>query len=112
MIMVNHNIISDIDKTKPASLSKNVHDIIRDELKFNGVIITDDLYMEAIQNYADEEKTAIMAIEAGNDVICCTDFEVQIPAVIDYVKKGLIKEERINESVLKILKLKVNLGII
>lgn len=112
MIMVNHNIISDIDKTKPASLSKNIHNIIRDELKFNGVIITDDLYMDAIKNYADEEKTAIMAIEAGNDVICCTDFEVQIPAVIDYVKKGLIKEERINESVLKILKLKVNLGII
>lgn len=52
------------------------------------------------------------AVQAGNDLLCCTEFQTQIPAVIDAVKAGTISEERIDESVERILKLKIELGII
>lgn len=112
MVMVSHNIVSSMDPDNPASLSLKVHKILRNVLKFDGVIVTDDLYMDAIKKYTNNEEAAILAINAGNDLICATDFEEQIPAVIKAVKDGKIKEEQINESVLKILKMKKELGII
>lgn len=48
-ILVSHNVIESMDETLPASLSKDVHDILRDELKFTSIIMTDDLSMGAIQ---------------------------------------------------------------
>ena len=54
----------------------------------------------------------MLAVKAGNDLLCCTDFELQVPAVIQAVKEGEISEERINESVLRILRLKASLGLI
>ena len=51
-------------------------------------------------------------MKAGNDMLCCTDFEVQIPDILEAVKQGEITEERIDESVLRILELKILLGII
>lgn len=111
-VLVSHNIIEAIDKQNPASLSKKVHDILRKELNFTGVIMTDDLYMDAIKDYVGEEQAAISAILAGNDLICCTNFETQIPAVINAVKDGVISENQINESVLRILNWKNKLGIL
>lgn len=111
-ILVSHNIVEVIDNQNPASLSKKIHDILREELNFNGVIMTDDLYMDAIYNYVDEEQAAVSAILAGNDLICCTNFETQIPAVINAVKNGTIDEDQVNESVLRILNWKNELGIL
>ena len=54
----------------------------------------------------------MLAVEAGNDLLCCTDFQTQIPAVINAVRSGEISEERIDESVRRILDLKLELGII
>jgi len=54
----------------------------------------------------------VQAVIAGNDLLCCSDFTEQIPAVIKAVKDGRISEERINESVLRILEYKLKLGII
>ena len=56
------------------------------------------------------KRQAVLAVQAGNDLICCTDFETQIPAVIAAVEAGTITEERIEESVLRILELKLSLG--
>ena len=112
MVLVSHNIVTAIDPDNPASLSKDVHDILRNELEFDGVIITDDLYMDAISSYLGNEEAAVKAILAGNDLICTTDFEAQIPAVIDAINNNIISEEQINESVYRILKLKVKLGLI
>ena len=112
MVLVSHNIVTAIDPNNPASLSKDVHDILRNELEFDGVIITDDLYMDAISSYLGNEEAAVKAILAGNDLICTTDFEAQIPAVIDAINNNIISEEQINESVYRILKLKVKLGLI
>ena len=111
IVLVSHNIVECMDEKYPASLSEKVHKILREELNFDGIIITDDLYMDAIKEFSNDE-AAILAVQAGNDLLCCTDFEIQIPAVIDAVKDGKISEERINESVLRILNLKINLGIL
>ena len=112
MVLVSHNIVTSIDPDYPASLSKKVHDILRDDLDFTGVIITDDLYMDAIKDYQDNEEVAVIAILAGNDLICTTDFETQIPAVIKAVEEGIINVEQINDSVRRILTLKDDLGLI
>lgn len=111
-VLVSHNIVGSMDENYPASLSPKVNRILRDDLGFDGVIMTDDLYMDAIRNYTGDSEAAVLAVLAGNDLICCTNFEEQIPAVINAVKEGIISEERLNESVLRILKWKLELGII
>ena len=112
MVLVSHNIITSVDPDNPASLSKNVHEILRNDLNFDGVIITDDLYMDAISGYLGNEDAAVKAVLAGNDLICTTDFETQIPAVIEAVRGGIVSEEQIDMAVYRILKLKSNLNII
>ncbi len=111
MVMVAHNIVYSMDGEYPASLSAKVHKILRDELGFDGVIITDDLSMDGITQYTGDSEAAVLAVKAGNDLLCCTNFEEQIPAVIEAVRNGEILEEQINESVIRILKLKMKLGI-
>ncbi|WP_243109431.1 glycoside hydrolase family 3 N-terminal domain-containing protein [Anaerophilus nitritogenes] len=111
-ILVSHNIVDCMDSQYPASLSAKVHQILRKDLSFDGVIITDDLYMDAIQKYTKAEEAAVVAVLAGNDMICCTDFDVQIPAVIEAVKNEIISEDTIDQSVIRILCWKLILDII
>lgn len=112
VVLVSHNIVNSIDSEHPASLSAAAHNILREELGFDGLIITDDLYMDAIRQYTYGEEAAVMAVMAGNDLLCCTDYETQYPAVLQAVKEGKITEERINESVLRILQTKIDMGVI
>ena len=112
IVMVAHNIVYSLDEQYPASLSAKVHKILREDLGFEGVIITDELSMEGVKQFASDDEVAVLAVQAGNDLLCCTNFEVQIQAVVDAVKQGKISEEQINESVLRILRLKYSLGII
>ncbi len=111
-VMVSHNIVVCIDKNYPASLSSEMHRILREDLGFDGVIITDDLAMGAILNFAKGKSMAVQAIIAGNDMICCSDFEESVNAIVAAVKDGTITEERINESVLRVLNWKIELGLI
>ncbi len=111
-VLVSHNIVECMDPQSPASLSKKVHQILRDELNFDGVIMTDDLYMDAIKQFTGESNAAVLAVLAGNDMICSTDFEIQIPAVIEAVKNNTISENTIDQSVMRILCWKLSLGII
>ena len=110
-VMVAHNIMADVDEEYPASLSAKVHDIIRNELNFDGVIMTDDIAMQAIAKYAGDEASAVTAVKAGNDMICCSEAETQYPAVVQAVQNGEISEEQINASVKRILTWKKNLGL-
>lgn len=112
IVMVSHNIVNCMDSQTPASLSPRVHEILRSSLGFSGVIITDELSMNGVLDYADDASIAIMAIQAGNDLLCCTNFDTQIPSVLNAVRQGTISEARINESVLRILRMKISLGII
>lgn len=111
VVMVAHILMTKLDSNYPASMSKNViSDILRDDLNFDGVVITDDMTMGAIlKNYSIND-AAIKSVNAGSDIILvCHNNDNQINAInslIQAVKDGEIPEERINESVYRILKLK------
>ena len=120
MIMVSHNIIDCIEEGVPSSLSPKVHKILREELGFEGVIITDDMSMGAIPQSNDkgtsEEDTVnpgVQAILAGNDMICLCDenFKPMFNAITEAVKKGTIPEKQIDESVKRIIEYKRTLGL-
>lgn len=111
-VLVSHNIVGCMDAERPASLSEPVHDILRGELGFDGVVITDELSMGAVTGYANEADVAVQAVLAGNDLLCCTDFRTQIPAVVHAVKDGVISRASINDSVIRILLWKLKLGIL
>lgn len=112
MVLVAHNVVTCMDAEKPASLSETVHRILREELDFDGVIITDDLSMEGVQAFVSDVDIGVQAVLAGNDMLCCTDFEARIAAILDAVEQGTLPETRVDESVLRILKLKASLGIL
>ena len=112
MVLVSHNVVSSMDGKVPASLSPRVHEILRQHLNFSGVIVTDDLSMEGVRKFSSDAQIAVDAVLAGNDLLCCTDYQVQIPAVLEAVENGTISRERIDESVLRILRLKVSLGLL
>ena len=112
IVLVSHNIVSCMDPDYPASLSPTVHALLRNTIGFDEVIMTDDLVMSAITEYTDGKSAAVQAVIAGNDLLCCSDYAVQVPAVIEAVKSGVISEERINESAKRIIQMKLALGII
>lgn len=111
-VLVSHNIVTCMDENMPASLSKPIHDILRDELGFDGVIITDDLVMEGIQQFTDGNSAAVLAVKAGNDMIICEDYRSSVDAIMTAVNNGEIDEAQIDESVIRVLKWKEKLGII
>ena len=111
-VMVSHNIVEDIGPDMPASLSGKVMDILRQDMKFEGVIMTDDLSMDAIENFTESGEAAVLAVLAGSDLLCCSDTEAQYSAVLAAVKDGRISEERLNESVLRIISMKLEYGIL
>lgn len=111
-VMVSHNIVECMDEVYPASLSPAVHRILREGMGFDGVILTDDLDMDAIAKKYSKGEAAVLAVEAGNDMICTGAYAAQIAAVLDAVRSGRISEARIDESVLRILRWKQTLGLI
>ena len=111
-VLVSHNIIEEADGL-PAFVSPEIHSILRDELGFNGVVMTDDLAMEGIRAFAPpDEDIAVMAVLAGNDMIISSSPAEQSAEVIEAFKAGEINEERINDAVRRILVWKINLGLI
>ncbi len=111
MIMAGHietpNITSD---NLPASLSKEMlTDILRKQFNYDGIIITDSLEMGAISKYYSSKEAAVMAINAGVDILLMPEnYKEAFDGVIEAINNNEISEERINESVRKILKLKIN----
>ena len=112
LIMVSHNIVTCMDASAPASLSPVVYRYLRKVMGFDGVIMTDSLDMGAITQYTGDEASAVAAVLAGCDLLCCTSYTVQIPAVLEAVKNGTITEQRIDQSLTRILTLKIKMGII
>ena len=111
-ILVSHNIVNCMDNKYPASLSAAVHKYIRETMKFDGVVITDDLVMEAITQYTGSDSSAVFAVKNGNDMLCCSDLDTQYNAVLKAVKNSEITEEQIDKSVKRILLWKQKLGLI
>jgi beta-N-acetylhexosaminidase len=111
-ILVSHNIVESIDDSLPASLSTRVHDILRNDMGFEGVAITDDLSMDGVLEFMDNDEAAVQAIIAGNDMIIATYYEDQFAAVLNAVKDGRISGGRLDEAVTRILKWKQQLGLL
>ncbi|MDE6879929.1 MAG: beta-hexosaminidase [Oscillospiraceae bacterium] len=111
-VLVSHNIITCMDENFPASLSPEVHRVLREELGFQGVVLTDDLAMDAVEAYAEDGSVAVLAVLAGNDMIVTADFETQIPLVADAVRTGLVDEGTIDAAVRRVLGWKYDLGLI
>ena len=111
-VLVSHNVVLSMDRSLPASLSPEVHRILREELGFEGVIMTDDLAMDAVVAYAADGSVAVLAVLAGNDLIVTTDFVEQIPLVIDAVRTGVISEDAIDGAVRRVLGWKYDLGLL
>ena len=112
-IMITHTVIKSVDPDCPASLSKNVVDMIRSEMGFDGVIVSDSLEMGAIIEYSgDSGKVCVMAVNAGVDILCIPKDPVEdYGAVLEAVNSGEISESRIDEAVKRIVKLKMRLGL-
>lgn len=111
-ILVSHVTVNSIDSDNPASLSEPVHEVIRDTLKFDGVVMTDDLDMFAVDALDIYEPLSVVAFKAGNDFLCCGDIESEYTALLNAVQSGEITADRIDESVKRILIWKRNLAIL
>lgn len=111
-VLVSHNVMTCVDDTLPASLSPAVHQILRDELGFTGVIMTDDLAMDAVAAYAKTGSAAVLAVLAGNDLLVTSDYRTQIPQVIAAVRDGTIAESLIDTAAVRVLVFKMQLGLL
>lgn len=110
-VMVSHIITTSIDAEKPASVSAKTVALLRDELGYGGIIMTDDLAMSGITDYCTTGNAALEAILAGCDMLCCSNWDVQYPAVWAAVENGTITEERLDESAARILRVKYDMGL-
>ena len=110
-ILVSHNIVTALDDSLPASLSPKVMAYLRQTMGYAGVIVTDDLVMGALGAYTPEE-AAVLAVQAGADLLCSTDFDTQLPAVLEAVRDGRISEQTIDSAVLRVLTWKQQMGLL
>ena len=111
-IMVSHTFVNCLDREYPASLSPIVHDYLRSQMGFNGVIVTDDLVMQAITDQYGAGEAAVLAVLAGNDLLCSTDYKTQYNAVLDAVQSGRIPEKLLDDAVKRVLEWKQKLGLL
>lgn len=111
-ILISHLTYTDLDNEKPASLSKKfITDLLRKELGFSGIIITDDMEMGAIANHNDFRTVGVKAVKAGVDIVMvCHEYEHETDVylgLLDAVNNGEISLDRIDESVKRIVRAKL-----
>ena len=109
-IMLTHTVIKSVDPEHPASLSPDVVDILRSDMGFDGLLITDGLEMGSVIKYSGGEsgRVCVMAVLAGVDILCAPKNPVDdYNAVLEAVNSGEISQERLDESVRRILRFKL-----
>jgi beta-N-acetylhexosaminidase len=117
MIMSTDLLMKALDPTLPAEISPAIiNGVLRTQLGYNGVVVTDALYMEGISKKYDAPTAAAMAIEAGDDLLVGPFTPSAVSAYIGGIKEamanGQISTARINQSVLRIIKLKMRMGVL
>lgn len=112
-VMSAHLVVSAWDRSRPATLSRRVlTEQLREKMGFEGLIVTDALVMGAIANEYGSKEAALLAVEAGADILLMPiNAEETIQAVYDGVERGRISEERINESFERIVRAKTKVGL-
>ncbi|MEI3529732.1 MAG: glycoside hydrolase family 3 N-terminal domain-containing protein [Bacilli bacterium] len=99
-VLVSHNTVTSIDSNNPASLSPSVHNLLRNDLDFTGIIITDSLDMAAITSIPD---SVVKALLAGNDLLIVTDYENSFNAIKKAVNDNVLSENFIDKQAFRIL---------
>lgn len=114
MIMLSHLRATALDQEYPASLSHLiVEGLLREEMGYNGVVITDALRMDAIREEYSVREAVVLAVNAGADILLVPgDGKAAFQALKDAVEKGEISMERIEDSVARIIALKIKSGLI
>ena len=115
MVMVAHILTPNLSENDiPASMNPDiVTGILREDMGFDGVVITDALDMGAISEYYSDGEAAVAAIKVGCDILLMPkSVEKTVNAIINAVENGEISQERIDESLLRILKVKKEMGIL
>ncbi len=112
MVMVGHVMMPNVTTDNlPASLSKQAVNLIRTQLHFDGIVITDAMNMGAIAEYYDSGTAAVMAVQAGVDIVLMPmDLDAAYTAILHAIEKGEIQKSQIEQSVRKILSLKYEKG--
>ena len=111
-VMVSHIQVTALDAEYPASLSPAVHRYVRETMGYNGVLVTDDLVMDAISVPYGIGEAAVLAVLAGNDLLISSDFPEQYAAVLEAIREGRISEEQIDNAVRRVLLWKQSLGLL
>lgn len=109
LILVSHNITTSIDE-KPSSLSRNIHNLLRNDLNFNGLIVTDDLSMSAIKGYK-ADTPYIDAVLAGNNLLIVSDYSSAYNELYNGIIENKISEELIDRLILKNIQLKIDMNL-
>lgn len=107
-VLVSHNIVNSIDAKNPASLSPKIHNLLRNELNFTGVIITDDLYMGATKEI---KNATVLALLAGNNIIITTEYVDSINSIKEAINNKIISEDLIDKLSFKVLAWKYYKGL-
>lgn len=115
-VMIAHILLPQIDPDHPASMSaKTITELLRGEMGFNGVVITDDMTMGAIVKHYDLGAAVVQSVKSGSDIVLVAhDYELArkaIQALEHAAKSGVISEEQIDRSVYRILSLKERYGL-
>ncbi|GCF93282.1 beta-N-acetylhexosaminidase [Enterococcus florum] len=111
-VMVSHNIISAIDDQNPASISPAVHKVLRKDLGFDGVVMTDDMDMAGLADFISQQKAGLQALKAGNDLILSSSYAQQIPYILQAIQQGDYSEKQVDRSVERVLRWKIELGLL
>ena len=109
-MLISHITVEALDAEHPASLSPAVVAYLRDKLGFTGVIMTDDLGMAAVGG-SGYGATAVAALQAGCDLLCCPGMDSALPTIEAALERDELSWQRIDQSVLRILRWKVELGL-
>lgn len=112
MVLMSHQMAVNVDPNLPASLSPRVITMLREELGFKGVIITDALRMDAIHKLYGSGEACVRALEAGADMLLPSNFTNAYNGVMKALKEGRLTEERIDESLRRVLLLKEKYGLL
>lgn len=110
-ILVGHNIVDVIDNQNPGSLSSNMISLVRKELEYNGVIMSDNISKATSAAFGSAEEVAIKSVQAGNDMIITDNPQEHIEAIINAAKSNQIDLNDLDKSVMRILAWKSQLDL-
>ena len=111
-ILVTNNIIDSVDNQNPATLSKDIHDLLREDLKYNGVIMTDDVTDLNNNEFGNESEIVIKAIKAGNDLIMTSRPQIYFESLIAAINNDELCLNELDLSVLRVIAWKDSLDIL